>query len=864
MFAKLLKLMGPNTSVIEHEVCDVDWALAASVNGNVRLVKAYLDKFQGTNDWEIFVRGEDTDGNTALHCAAMEKSAEMVNLLVQCGSDVNARNQQGRTPLMEAALWGRDKNVELLLKAHADKTLRDRNDKVAFDLAQPSEENEAERHRRVRDYQEVPYKARQARKRIAQMLGEPQTQEELFDIGADYGNGPRYDVVRSGIALVTPIADLGGSGGPVVALLDRGSGFPPVQASSRTVDGVQKIVVAGESLVPLVTKIASVVAHNQATMSQGLMDHPEKQLIAFFVDRHVFLPDDTVDDQELQGYLEWKEWNGGSDDELDEEEKRRFKLTELKRAPRPSINHRCANIVTNATPCVDCEDFCRLINKTFDLELVLQYGNMDDARTLSIASLDLLCKEMHEAKPLCQSILARLEIHLGDQEIRVQSTELASTVVQNPKVVSIAALFDSRLKEFGGNKHILVRLATARSTVKDFKQLHVALDRLNCLENLSNQADQWKTQWEIDVKSMKKQFVERLADRSPSKLIGEFPDLNAKKEALILLSYEMEKFKEQYSNEELELLGRMAKHIHDKVTAPEIKWFIPSHAVQVTKERIGGGSFGEVFKGEYAKTKVAVKFIDMKHVDMKTFLREVNIWSECRHKFVVTFFGACHVRVQRPFIVCEYATHRTLRIYLDKQRRAGKSFAWRKMYDVARGLAFFHEKRFIHRDLKGDNILVTGDGKAKLADFGLSFEQSGSLKEMRGWGAIQWRSPECVLGEDVGYASDVYSLGVCIIEAVTGTNPWVGVDVKVFFKNKECLPRPDGICDSGWELVRQMCKFEPSERMPLKEVVDQLKKFKNEEKENEEKEHKRGQTEGPTTSQPIHTETLPSCMRSQN
>lgn len=823
---------------VSDEVCDVEFALSACVTGKVLKVKAYLDKFRGTNDYEIFLRGEDAHGNTALCCAAMETDPEVVKLLLQCGSDVNARNHEGRTPLMEAALWARHKNVELLLEERADKTLRDQAGKLAFDLAQPSEENESERHCRVPNYQEVAYEARQDRKHIALRLGEPQTQDELFDIGAPPDQGPRYDVVHGkGIALVTPITDLGDTVGPVdgwnyVALLDRGSGFPVVHASSRNIGGVQETVVGGHSLVHLVAKIASVVGHDQAPVSQCLTDHVEKQLMAFFVDKHVFLPDDAVDDKVLDAYLASMEWNGGSDEELDAEEKRPYTLAQLKRAPPPSTRHRRATVVSNATACVDCEEFCRLVNKKFDLELFLQYGNTDDARTLSIASLDTLCKAMYEAEPLCQRILSRLESHLGDQTIVVQSTELASTVVENPKVVSVAALFDSRLKQFGGSKHILMRLAAARSAVEAFQDLHVALDRLDDVKNTSSQADRWQMQWENDVALMKKQLAEQLADRSRSELIGELPDLNAKNEALILLNYEIEKYKEEYSDDELELLRKISKHIYDTVAAPEIKWFIPSHAVQVTKERVGEGSYGEVFVGEWRKTKVVVKYVNVKH-DMRTFLREVQIWSDCRHDFVVSFFGACHVSSPRPFIVCEYASNGTLRVYLDAQRSAGRSLAWRKLYDVARGLYFFHKKKFIHRDLKGNNILVTKDGTAKLADFGLSFEQSGSREVVEKWGAIQWRPPECVLGKDLGYASDVYSLGMCIIEAVTGIDPWESKthsEVKDFLRNKIFMPKPPGICDSGWELVKRMCEFEPSARIALAEVVDQLKRFAQEER----------------------------------
>lgn len=72
----------------------------------------------------------------------------MVSLLLQHGADANAINNDGRSALMEAALWGRIESVKALLKAQADKRLRDQIGLLAIDLAQPARKNEKERYRR--------------------------------------------------------------------------------------------------------------------------------------------------------------------------------------------------------------------------------------------------------------------------------------------------------------------------------------------------------------------------------------------------------------------------------------------------------------------------------------------------------------------------------------------------------------------------------------------------------------------------------------------------------------------------------------------------------------------------------------------
>lgn len=187
----------------------------------------------------------------------------------------------------------------------------------------------------------------------------------------------------------------------------------------------------------------------------------------------------------------------------------------------------------------------------------------------------------------------------------------------------------------------------------------------------------------------------------------------------------------------------------------------------------------------------------------------------------------------------ENASGGTLRVYLHKHREAGRSLVWRKLHEVALGLLYLHKNGIIHSDIKSNNILVSKNGKAMLIDFGLSFEQSGSRLNVKNWGAVQWRPPEYVVENGAGpsFAADVYSLGMCIVEAVTGRNtPWGSIEdeqVKTFLRNKEMMPRPPEMSDTEWKLVERMCVFEPSERMPLADVIVRLEDLANKEKERE-------------------------------
>ncbi|KAF1784152.1 Protein kinase-like domain [Phytophthora cactorum] len=96
---------------------------------------------------------------------------------------------------------------------------------------------------------------------------------------------------------------------------------------------------------------------------------------------------------------------------------------------------------------------------------------------------------------------------------------------------------------------------------------------------------------------------------------------------------------------------------------------------------------------------------------LKMFRREVDIWFGFSHPHVIQLFGACHVG--RPFFVCEYATNGTLVSYL----RKNPDRLWTKLHEAALGIQYLHARGVVHGDLKGNNIVIGSDMKAKVTDF---------------------------------------------------------------------------------------------------------------------------------------------------
>ncbi|KAG6971514.1 hypothetical protein JG688_00004419, partial [Phytophthora aleatoria] len=176
--------------------------------------------------------------------------------------------------------------------------------------------------------------------------------------------------------------------------------------------------------------------------------------------------------------------------------------------------------------------------------------------------------------------------------------------------------------------------------------------------------------------------------------------------------------------------------------------------------------------------------------------------------------------------------------YLYHAREEGRSLVWRKLLDAALGLHFLHERHIVHTDLKCNQILVSKDGVAMLTDFGLSFLTTEQSEDDKTVGAIRWKAPEVIRkGNPVApnALSDVYSFGMCVVEAVTGDVPWgqhvPDPVVKFHVTRKKFIPRPKAFnSDAEWELVEKMCAFEPSERIKLSDAIEKIRGFAEEER----------------------------------
>ncbi|KAK9058426.1 hypothetical protein SSX86_023268 [Deinandra increscens subsp. villosa] len=196
------------------------------------------------------------------------------------------------------------------------------------------------------------------------------------------------------------------------------------------------------------------------------------------------------------------------------------------------------------------------------------------------------------------------------------------------------------------------------------------------------------------------------------------------------------------------------------------------------KNIIGRGGFGKVYRGEVTRgngstTIVAKRSDGRQGQGEEHFLTELEILFEYKHENIIGLEGYCNENNEK-IIIYEYACNKSLDGHLNNI-----NLTWMKRLkiciDIARGLAFLHEgaptkEMVIHRDIKSANILLNGDWKAKISDFGLS-EITAINQEALSMlvGTLGYVDPQYRLTGFFTEKSDIYSLGVVLFEILYGT-----------------------------------------------------------------------------------------------
>ena len=197
-------------------------------------------------------------------------------------------------------------------------------------------------------------------------------------------------------------------------------------------------------------------------------------------------------------------------------------------------------------------------------------------------------------------------------------------------------------------------------------------------------------------------------------------------------------------------------------------------------EKIGSGGMSDVYKAKCHKLNrlVAIKVLKSEFTSDATFVSKFKMESQAAaglsHPNIVNIYdvvdeGDIH------FIVMELVEGITLKSYITKKGHLEVKEAIGIAIQVASGIEAAHEQHIIHRDIKPQNMLISMDGKVKVADFGIARAVSSqTMNAATVVGSVHYISPEQARGGYSDERSDLYSLGITMFEMVTGHVPFAG------------------------------------------------------------------------------------------
>ena len=253
------------------------------------------------------------------------------------------------------------------------------------------------------------------------------------------------------------------------------------------------------------------------------------------------------------------------------------------------------------------------------------------------------------------------------------------------------------------------------------------------------------------------------------------------------------------------------------------------------REHIGSGGMADVYRARDTELgrDVAVKVFradDDTVADLQRREREIRLLSRLNHPGLVGIHDAgvlMHEGVARRYVVMEYVDGRSL-----AHRLARGPMTPRHVADVgaqmADALSYVHGHAIVHRDVKPENILVSEIPAlgytliAKLADFGVAQFIDGSRLTSDGaiMGTAAYISPEQARGEEIGPASDVYSLGLVLLEALRGEREYTGSAIEAALARLHRPPSiPDDLPDEWRALLAAMTADRPDARPTAHDVA---------------------------------------------
>ena len=259
-------------------------------------------------------------------------------------------------------------------------------------------------------------------------------------------------------------------------------------------------------------------------------------------------------------------------------------------------------------------------------------------------------------------------------------------------------------------------------------------------------------------------------------------------------------------------------------------------------ELIGRGGAGSVYRArdETLGRDVAVKVFEASATSEKDVRRqedEVNLLAGLSHHSLVTLLDAGVDRTDaarpRVYFVMELVTGADLKVQLEEGSLTARQIA-HIGFDLAEGLQYIHHRGVVHRDVKPANILLVRYShggaryRAKLTDFGIALVGAIERRDADNvtTGTAAYLSPEQTRGQTLGSASDIYSLGLVLLECFTRTIAFPGDPIPSALARLRSDPHiPPGIAPEWRTLLAAMTARDPKDRPSIDDLVVALRQM---------------------------------------
>ncbi|XP_070960810.1 TRAF2 and NCK-interacting protein kinase-like isoform X8 [Oncorhynchus clarkii lewisi] len=204
-------------------------------------------------------------------------------------------------------------------------------------------------------------------------------------------------------------------------------------------------------------------------------------------------------------------------------------------------------------------------------------------------------------------------------------------------------------------------------------------------------------------------------------------------------------------------------------------------------ELVGNGTYGQVYKGRHVKTGqlAAIKVMDVTGDEEEEIKAEINMLKKYSHHWnIATYYGA-FVKKNPPgiddqlWLVMEFCGAGSVTDLIKNTKGNSLKEEWTAYIcrEILRGLTHLHQHKVIHRDIKGQNVLLTENAEVKLVDFGVSAQLDRTVGRRNTFiGTPYWMAPEVIACDEnpeatYDFKSDLWSLGITAIEMAEGAPP---------------------------------------------------------------------------------------------